>query len=55
MVGATRAQHTAERRTRSAPDRYADRGPSRVSSALTVVAATTEATRYTVVTQAYSR
>ena len=42
-------------RTRRAPIRYADRGPNRASSALTVVAATTDATRYTVVTQAYSR
>src|SRR5690349_10315815 len=34
------------------PNRYAQRGPSRNSSECTVVAATTEATRYTVVTQA---
>ncbi len=38
----------------SAP-RYDSRGPHRISTAPTVVAAITEATRYTVVTQAYSR
>ena len=32
--------------------RYANRGPNRVSSASTVVAAATDATRYTVVTHA---
>ena len=34
------------------PRRYDHRGPSRISSECTVVAATTEPTRYTVVTHA---
>ena len=51
MLGA--AAHTALPRPNTAsPDRYAHRGPSLVSSELTVVAATTDATRYTVVTHA---
>ena len=54
MVGAS-AHTTLPNPNTAAPTRYADRGPNRASSALTVVAATTEATRYTVVTQAYSR
>ena len=34
------------------PNRYDHRGPNRISSECTVVAATTDATRYTVVTHA---
>ena len=34
------------------PNRYANRGPNRIKSEWTVVAATTEPTRYTVVTHA---
>ena len=51
MVGATAHAKLPTPNTLR-PNRYDHRGPSRVSSAWTVVAATTDATRYTVVTHA---
>ncbi len=50
IVGAS-AQNRLPSANTASPQRYAHRGPTRASTALTVVAATTEATRYTVVTQ----
>ena len=51
IVGATAHARLPTPNTLS-PNRYDHRGPSRVNSEWTVVAATTDATRYTVVTHA---
>jgi hypothetical protein len=54
MEGAS--AHTAVPPAKDSRDtRYDRRGPNRINTAPTVVAAITEATRYTVVTQAYRR
>lgn len=54
MLGA--AAHTRLARPKTAnPIRYDERAPTRSNIVLTVVAATTDPTRYRVVTQAYSR
>src|ERR1700758_2256691 len=54
MLGA--APHTRlETPNRASPNRYDERGPIRTSSGLTIVAATTDPTRYKVVTQAQRR
>lgn len=51
MLGASAHPRLPAPNTVSAT-RYATRGPRRISTECTVVAATTEATRYTVVTHA---
>ena len=51
MLGATAQTRLATPKTAS-PIRYDARGPTRSSIGLTVVAATTDPTRYSVITQA---